>query len=322
MRLLDWHLDKVFPSYGKKGLQVRDQFLKLMSIVDITPVARHLLSELEQEEWEVNEFPAPVPPWQHLWLEFDYPTTINSEGKTVTHQAFKRIRHGALVETFTFNEEHQNDVLRRHFLLNFIRESAKTVGQPIDIKTFAQGMYKEEKLADKGTLVKWAVLFMLKFGTQKKIYNMGLLGLHITPDARIIEDAIIAVPAHPSFGGGLTSASFPYLYALSMLNCKNIQLVTQPTSKALRKRARKQNREPIIYKELVVHPMQPRKVQESSEPPQSHNRWHICRGHFKDYRKGKGLFGRIHGLFWVNQHVRGDPNLGYVLKTYKVEKPQ
>ena len=32
---------------------------------------------------------------------------------------------------------------------------------------------------------------------------------------------------------------------------------------------------------------------------------HICRGHFKDYRQGKGLFGRYHQLVWQPAIVRG-----------------
>jgi len=46
---------------------------------------------------------------------------------------------------------------------------------------------------------------------------------------------------------------------------------------------------------------------------------HITRGHFKDYRDGKGLFGKYQGLFWWDQHVRGDPDNGVVLKDYHVD---
>jgi hypothetical protein len=32
---------------------------------------------------------------------------------------------------------------------------------------------------------------------------------------------------------------------------------------------------------------------------------HICRGHFKDYREGRGLFGKYHQLVWHPSLVRG-----------------
>ena len=32
---------------------------------------------------------------------------------------------------------------------------------------------------------------------------------------------------------------------------------------------------------------------------------HICRGHFRDYREGKGLFGKYHKLVWTPATVRG-----------------
>jgi hypothetical protein len=32
---------------------------------------------------------------------------------------------------------------------------------------------------------------------------------------------------------------------------------------------------------------------------------HICRGHFRDYREGKGLFGKYKQLVWTPMTVRG-----------------
>ncbi len=30
---------------------------------------------------------------------------------------------------------------------------------------------------------------------------------------------------------------------------------------------------------------------------------HIMRGHFKDYREGRGLFGKVHGMWWWDFRV-------------------
>lgn len=47
-------------------------------------------------------------------------------------------------------------------------------------------------------------------------------------------------------------------------------------------------------------------------------REHWVRAHRADYREGKGLFGRIHGLIWIPEHKRGNPDLGTVQSSYEV----
>lgn len=45
---------------------------------------------------------------------------------------------------------------------------------------------------------------------------------------------------------------------------------------------------------------------------------HICRGHFKNYSNGKGLFGKYKGLYWWDMNLRGNSENGTVVKDYKV----
>jgi len=53
-------------------------------------------------------------------------------------------------------------------------------------------------------------------------------------------------------------------------------------------------------------------------PEMLERREHMVRAHRADYRNGKGLFGRIHGLVWVPEHKRGNPELGTVKQTFEV----
>ena len=46
---------------------------------------------------------------------------------------------------------------------------------------------------------------------------------------------------------------------------------------------------------------------------------HICRGHFKDYRDGKGLFGKHKGLYWWDSTVKGNANNGEIKKDYALK---
>lgn len=47
-------------------------------------------------------------------------------------------------------------------------------------------------------------------------------------------------------------------------------------------------------------------------------RLHIVRGHFADYTEGGGLFGKLHGKYYIAPHVRGSAARGFVTKDYRV----
>ena len=49
---------------------------------------------------------------------------------------------------------------------------------------------------------------------------------------------------------------------------------------------------------------------------------HICRGHFKDYRDGPGLFGQHTGTWWWEGSLRGSLAKGKVEKGYRVNPPR
>lgn len=54
-------------------------------------------------------------------------------------------------------------------------------------------------------------------------------------------------------------------------------------------------------------------------PEMLERREHWVRAHRADYRQGRGLFGRIHGLVWVPEHRRGNPELGTVKQSFEVQ---
>jgi len=48
---------------------------------------------------------------------------------------------------------------------------------------------------------------------------------------------------------------------------------------------------------------------------------HVCRGHFKSYEEGDGLFGRHHGLYWWSHQMRGNAAAGEIIKDYRMRPP-
>lgn len=106
---------------------------------------------------------------------------------------------------------------------------------------------------------------------------------------------------------------------IELLNCKNIstEKIVAPT--ALNKKRRKHGKKEIFdYHVLnVVVPSKKSGYSEKTEPL-SHNRVHLCRGHFKEYTQEHPLFGRLTGLYWWQPHIRGQNKDGIVMKDYSV----
>lgn len=119
------------------------------------------------------------------------------------------------------------------------------------------------------------------------------------------------------------------LLGFSLANCKNVTHERERLSAAasLSPRRAKFNRKAaagdglgrVTYRTLRIEPMtaRGRRDQAEAELLAGGSRLHICRGHFKDFRE-KGLFGKLHGLYWWESQLRGNPERGRVHKDYAV----
>lgn len=107
---------------------------------------------------------------------------------------------------------------------------------------------------------------------------------------------------------------------LKLLNCKNIQSEIIKAPEALNKKRRKTGKQEIFnYHVLnVVVPGKKRGYSPAKEPL-SHNRLHLCRGHFKEYTTDHPLFGHYTGLYWWQPQVRGQNKYGMVIKDYNIQ---
>jgi hypothetical protein len=98
---------------------------------------------------------------------------------------------------------------------------------------------------------------------------------------------------------------WPYLLATSMMHCKNVTARRVVLSRQQR-RARERCGLPVFsYSVLDIAPMRAT-LRVSGGESNLRRALHICRGHFKDYREGAGLFGTHKGLYWWQQSLRGN----------------
>jgi hypothetical protein len=121
----------------------------------------------------------------------------------------------------------------------------------------------------------------------------------------------------------------PALLTLSFIHCRNVEIIEHdptPTRQLRRQSQRRQEQTgfPLIrFRTIQIEPIK-RVLHEEGRIHEVGlaQALHICRGHFKDFREGPGLFGKHHDVYWWNDHRRGTLEQGAILKDYKAPPPQ
>ena len=107
-----------------------------------------------------------------------------------------------------------------------------------------------------------------------------------------------------------------YRHAVSLLHCKNIELVDEPLTR--QQRRSKERKARTIYKVLAIKEGDKSYRYLDHGHDGSKKALHLCRGHFRTYTENAPLFGRVTGTFWIPAHVKGNKQYGEVVKDYKV----
>jgi hypothetical protein len=111
------------------------------------------------------------------------------------------------------------------------------------------------------------------------------------------------------------SLSLVPLMTLCFMNCRNVNLTTINPNKEGRKA---RHGKPLLsYRMLQIEPMK-KIIREQGGHTDIKQALHIMRGHFKDYRDSKGLFGKHKGMYWWEQNLRGSAEHGKAYKDYNV----
>jgi hypothetical protein len=118
---------------------------------------------------------------------------------------------------------------------------------------------------------------------------------------------------------------WPSLLTLSFLNCRNVEIIEHDplTTRQLRKQSEKRREKTgyglIKFRTLEIELIKRVLNEEGDMQNQGLGvALHRCRGHFKDYRDGKGLYGKHKNVYWWDDQMRGDPGYGTVIKDYKI----
>lgn len=254
-----------------------------LPVIDVTNVSDYYYTS-EQEYWDPrHDFPNLAPPYQAAWFESKMQRRIHSKecGDTDVAALVPHGRTGVLI--------HALDPSTQQF---------------------------EGKPPEGTKWVLWCELY-IDFGKRGVTCEgpHGSMFLCVSAEGAILETPwmqsfVDDVHGDPAMLGLMRSQMtwlYPTFLAISFMHCRNVALVDNKVPKPLAKKYRERTGvEPVAYKTLVIEPLkQILRRDGGSDKVGIQRALHICRGHFKDYREGRGLFGRYHQMVWQPSVVRG-----------------
>lgn len=241
-------------------------------------VSEYYYAGTDQEFWGPKDFPNVAPPYESFWIEHRMPKLIHSKarGDTDMTEVTPRGRVGLL------------------FLATTPEKVTVKGGWPDGVKW-----------------VYWCDMYT-DFGPMAEFY----IGPHSpTFFAVNAEGGVVDRPWIQSFAEidksdvmkTLMSWYNVGLLTITFLHCKNVRVDDTPVPPKLAKSYQKKHGfKPTAHKTLVIEPLKEILRREGrSQQTGLKQAMHICRGHFADYTEGRGLFGKIHGRFWIPMTIRG-----------------
>lgn len=310
------------------------RFTSEAQFVEATNVSNYFY-ETEKEYWEIPDFPSLAPPWNDAWIELKMPESSYDPDAGERHYTHvQNLYMSVMMHATEFPEDFWHSAFSGPtspgLYLQIMGAKKNGIDFPYDKKEVKK---RQKKL--RGKPARWMVVFTLFSSPDPKVViKLASYIFYLDPQGRAIPDSHEVYPASKQmmeFASytrkinslyGPTAFILPFLYTISLLHCKNVDLEQAQINRGIRHRAKKRKVPVIEFKELIVKPLG-RKTKEGpvrvgSEEYYKHRR-HICRGHFRDCRIGAGLFGKLHGIFWIPQHLRGSSAEGAIIKDYIIQ---
>jgi hypothetical protein len=252
-----------------------------MPVLLIDNVAEYYYFQSEQEYWSLDrDFPNLAPPYQSWWCEH---RIMDIHSKECGDSDIKSmVPHGRVGMLFVAIDRERDTV-------------------------------KAEHLPD-SRWVLWCEVYM-DYGLHRGVTAEGPSGstfFCIDGEGRLVDRPWMQSWADDSERSADAMRSYmtlfnPALLAVSFLHCKNVTLIdNKPDAPLAKKYKLRHGIAPCSWKTLVIEPLKSilRNEGRSGEVGVQ-KALHICRGHFRDYREGRGLFGKYHQLVWMPSIVRG-----------------
>lgn len=273
------------PESHKKIVEAMDQ----AEIIHIQNVADYWFEVFDDRDPENKTlFPNLAPPFPMFWMEYSMPQMFRAEGR-IDKNPNAGTKYGYL------------------FSSQLAPENPWNVKWSIEVLLFCK-----DKIYSSGKITQ-------PVGWRMGVDESGKLGTLNGEEA--FETAFVTATGTRLEAEAFYMLFAPALLAVSFLHCKNVDLIPREPKIGNRKQ-RNRHAARVKYHVLQIEPMKRilRKEGKAEETGLKHA-LHICRGHFKDFSKGKGLFGKYQGMFWWDSQVRGKAEHGVVIKDYNIIEP-
>lgn len=266
-------------------------------------VAEYFFSGTDQEFWDVAvDFPNIAPPFQYFFVEGHAPEKLVSRDFGV-----HRLEHNAGTRWgifFSAADLRQDQPSLASDNLRWMISAECYLapeGSPIPNPLYAWRM----GVSPDGRLAPWSNT------PSKRAFWMMPPGIRVTQKMAEEGNSVFIIYLFCSLLTG------------SFMHCRNVKMERHGEAVLDAKHPRRRRYGPRVpYHVLVIDPM--RRILEREGQSQStgiRQALHICRGHFKHYEEGSGLFGKYHGTFWWADAVRGSEGEGESRKHYEVRPP-
>lgn len=296
---------------------------KAPPILVVDNVAEYMFERDDEETWEIKSFPNIAPPFEEYWMEAQSKRGYGDDSQN------RIIGTGALIKAVDFEQEEGESTVRDGVLAaarNRLQDEAFFPAK----KTETRGTAEVLLSFASNPGVRWAIAVFPVYemhheeGTQ--LIKLPIVWIPVAHNGQLAEDMSYNVLLPLSTEEKAQSAAMtimacaPFMFATSLLHCKNVEMEPRRASRQIRRRAEREGQPPPSdFHVLTIEPM--KKViryEGGSESIGLKRALHLVRGHFSDYRQ-RGLFGKHKGIYWWNPMVRGTADR-VVEKSYRIKR--
>ena len=268
-------------------------------LFDLSNISDSMMSvEVDWDNFQTS-FPTPVPPYERMWFEWiQRSISFDDAMRILPKNVLSDVRKSVLSTILSLPN---NRTPEQRYAVACARLDK---GDHWEVTLTVLGFTPEERLgAD-------AIGFNLLLQKDGKFIHwedrITMRDPKQTPDddQLLLENSVFSIP----------------LFALSLLNCKNIIQIEYGGKPKGKRSPHKQTS--YKYHVLTTRPIKRTYINEREEVDDalkaSPTRFHFVRGHFKTYTLEAPLFGNITGTFWWQEHGRGSLDAGLIDKDYNV----
>lgn len=331
---------------AKRQLNRRDTIL-----VNATEVARDVLSTSTEVRWEdASKIPCPKPPFRRMWLEMNL-GLIGSGGRrfgcltqridvppgrdpveayargNIIHPVEFPIREGLKIpsELSRLMKDNPGEMIEA---FSEVMSGSEWKDHPLDLAEFRKDPPYERITRDNpSTIVSFTVWEEVPHCAGAAI--SGTVFYWLDQDGAVEGSWWSSWPERETWPEGdkteavrskLGWALAWVMHTFARLNCHNVKLLPMKAGAPSPKQIKKHKEPLTVWHEIVVEKVIERYAGPAIKSGEKADlRFHKVRGHYADYTKGAGLFGRYKVRIWVEEHSRGNIEAGEVVADYTVQ---